>query len=73
MLIQLRSMSEAVRLGRLLAKQGVRADIVQTPAAMRRGGCGYSLEIRRSDQSLAERTAKQNGLHILGIDGSRQK
>lgn len=73
MLIQLRSMSEAVRLGKLLAKQGVRASVVQTPATMRRGGCGYSLEIKRSDQSLAERTAMQNGLRILGIDGSGQR
>lgn len=73
MLIQLRSMSEAVRLGKLLAKRGVRARVVQTPATMRQGGCGYSLEIKRSDQSLAERTAMQNGLRILGIDGSWQR
>lgn len=70
MLIQLQSMSEAVRLGRTLGKQGIRAGVVQTPASMRRGGCGYSLRIPSAVLAKAEKTAQEMGLHILGIDGS---
>lgn len=70
MLIQLQSMSEAVRLGRTLGKKGIRAEIRQTPASMRRGGCGYSLRIPEEALSAAEMTAQRMGLHILGIDGS---
>jgi len=68
MLMQLQSMSEAVRLSRALWKKGVRAEIVQTPSAMRRGGCGYSLRLSGEALSAAEHTAQKMGLHVLGID-----
>lgn len=70
MLIQLQSMSEAVRLRRALLQQGVQTSIVQTPASMRHGGCGYSLHVARSTQSVAEKIAEEKGLRIVGIYGS---
>lgn len=70
MLIQLQSMSEAVRLGRSLWKKGIRAEVRQTPVNMRRGGCGYSLQIEGKSLSAAEMTAKKMGISILSIDGS---
>ncbi len=70
MLIQLQSMSEAVRLWRALGEKGIRAEVRQTPASMRRGGCGYSVRLPENALSVAEMTAQKMGLHILGIDGS---
>ncbi len=70
MLIQVQSMTDAVRIKKILAAKGMRANVVQTPSGMRRGGCGYSVQIPETALSMAEQAARAAGVRILGVQRS---
>ena len=67
MVIGVRSMTDAIRLKNLLAKKGIRGDIVQTAGAKSRGGCAYALQVPPAALSEAENTARLAGITLLGV------
>ena len=69
MLIQVQSMTEAVKMRKKLRQRGIPSAVVQTPPAARRGGCGYSREVSESALSKVEEIAEGLGVHILGVLG----
>ncbi len=67
MLIQVQSMTEAVRIRKRLRQKGIVSFVVQTPPPHRRGGCGYSLKISENSLSAVEEAAREMGVRILGV------
>lgn len=67
MLIQVRSMTDATRLNRILGQSGVRGKIIQTPGKNRNAGCNFSIQIQNSDLSKAEKAAKKADIPILSV------
>ena len=68
MSVQVRSMTEAVRIREMLLRKGISVKVIQTPAALRSGGCGYSLVIRPEDLSELEKAAEKIGSRILSLE-----
>ena len=68
--VQVRSMTEAVRIKQMLAKKGIPSKVIQTPQSMRQGGCGYSLQIRPEALKEAELAAAAIGSRILSVQRS---
>ncbi len=66
--VQVRSMTEAVRIRNALMKKGIGAKVIQTPLSMRQGGCGYSLVIRPEALGETENTAAKAGIRILSVE-----
>ncbi len=65
--VQVRSMTEAVRIKQMLAAKGITAKVIQTPLSMRQGGCGYSLVIRPEALEEAEKAALATKSRILSV------
>ena len=65
--VQVRSMTEAVRIREILLKKGIPVKVIQTPLSMRQGGCGYSLVIKPESLAETERTAEEIGSRILSV------
>lgn len=65
--VQVRSMTEAVRIRERLLKKGIGVRVIQTPLSMRQGGCGYSLVISPEALSETERIALEIGSRILSV------
>ncbi len=70
MLIQVQSMTDAVRMKRHLGKKGIRAEVVQSPSSVPRAGCSFSVRVPAASSALAENVAKEAGIRILGMQGS---
>jgi len=66
MLIQVRSMTDAVRIKKILATRKIKAAVVQTAGA-NRGGCGYALQVPDRALTAAEQAAQSLGIKILGV------
>lgn len=65
-LILFGSMTAMMRARDLLRKNGIRSATVRTPAAYRRGSCGYSLRVSR-DIDRAVGMLKQQRIPVLGV------
>lgn len=62
------SITTAMRLARLLEHTcGVAADVVHTPAAIKNGGCSYSVRVRRVSASRVRDVAAEYGVNVRGI------
>ncbi len=66
MRIQVRSMTDAVRIKKVLATRKIGATVIQTAGA-NRGGCGYALQVPDAALPAAEQAAKALGIQILGV------
>lgn len=49
-LIAMRSLTQALKMKDLLAKNGIRAQLIRTPGGNGSGGCGYSLLVTEKTQ-----------------------
>ncbi len=67
MLLQVASMTDAVRMKKKLRQMGMPSEVVQTPPRARRGGCGYSVRIQEKALQPAETAAREIGVRILGV------
>lgn len=64
MLATLASLTSANRIKRAMNEFGVYISIVQTPHALAKEGCGYSLRFDDSAKTLVESTASDLGIKI---------
>ncbi len=71
--VQVRSMTEAVRIKQMLAAKGIPAKVIQTPLSMRQGGCGYSLQLQPQALEEAEKAAEKAKIRILSVQRSRRE
>ena len=64
-LILFRSMTAVMKGRELLRRNGINSKIIRTPSKLRKGACGYSLQIgRRFDE--AERIIREKGISVAG-------
>ncbi|MBE7063546.1 MAG: DUF3343 domain-containing protein [Ruminococcaceae bacterium] len=70
MLIQVQSVTDAVRMKKYLRNRGIRAEVIQSPSSVRGGSCNFAVRVPASASSSAEKTARESGVVILGIMGS---
>lgn len=59
------SMTAVMKARELLRRHGIRAMTVRTPAALRRGSCGYSLRVPHRYEQAAE-LIKQHNISFVG-------
>ena len=60
LLITIGAITTASRFARLLErKAGVNAAVTQTPSALNKGGCSYSVKIKRADLESARRISAE--------------
>lgn len=70
MLIQVQSVTDAVRMKKYLRNRGIRAEVVQSPPSSRGGACSFAVRVPAAASSAAEKAARESGVRILGIMGS---
>lgn len=64
-LIMVSSITYAMKGRQILAKYGIRSDIVRTPSQIRGNSCGYSLYVpTRTDE--AQRILESAGIRVAG-------
>lgn len=59
MLATVPSQTSAARLKKSLASAGIKSNITQTPSALTKEGCGYSLRFEDKHRSVVEQAAKE--------------
>ena len=64
MLATLASSTSANRLKRRLNELGIHSVVLQTPHALTKEGCGYSLRFDESTKEIVEKTAFDMGIKI---------
>ena len=67
MLVTLASSTTAMRIKRYLEKEGISARVVQTPKALSRGGCGYSLLVPESAKETVLNGAAMLTVRVRGM------
>lgn len=68
MYIVIGSVTTATRLARILEKTiGVPASVTHTPAAIKSGGCSYSVRINDSSLGAVRKVVDEYGINIKGI------
>ncbi len=64
MLATVASSTSAGRLKRKLLEFGVTSSVIQTPHALTKDGCGYSLRFDEESMMIVEKTAVELGIKI---------
>ncbi len=64
-LIVFNNMTYLMKAKELLRKNDIRSRTVRTPSSLRRGSCGYSLQVN-SDYERAYRLIKDSGIPMTG-------
>ena len=64
-LVMFKSITSAIKARELLARQGIRSEIIKTPKRKTDSGCGFSLFIPNS-YSRAVKILKNSGIPISG-------
>lgn len=68
MYIVIGSVTTATRLARIFERSfGVPASVAHTPAAIKNGGCSYSVRINGVSADRAKQIIKNYGINIKGI------
>lgn len=67
MLVRLTSVTEAVKIKKILRNMGIMADIVKAPSKMDGGGCGYALKFKKEYFPYIEKTANNAGIKIKNV------
>ena len=68
MYIVIGSVTTATRLARLIERNaGVPADVARTPAAIKNGGCSYSVRVNGISADNVRSIIKDYGVNIKGI------
>lgn len=77
MLASVSSSTSAVRIKRKLYESGIYSSVIQTPKALTKDGCGYSLSFDEPAKSQVEKAAAELGIKIrafyLESDNSGKK
>lgn len=64
MLATVASLTAANRIKRKSSEYGVFSSVIQTPIALAKDGCGYSLRFDDSAKSIVENSAESLGIRI---------
>lgn len=67
MLVVLSSATSAERLKKLLMKQKIHSEVVQTPKSISSGGCGYSLRISDMYADTVQKAADELHIAVKGF------
>ena len=66
-LIMFGSVTPMTRARELLRRHGIRGVTVRTPAALRRGSCGYSLRLPAGDADSAAELLRRSRIPFNGV------
>lgn len=70
-MLKIGSVNNAVMLKKLIEKSGLDAYVVRTPPELNKGGCSYSVKIRKNILDTAKSICHRNHIHIKGIYADR--
>lgn len=64
MLATVASSTSANRIKRRLSEFGIHSSVIQTPQALTKEGCGYSLRFDENSRKIVQKTAIELGIKI---------
>ena len=77
MLATVASMTSANRIKRCAGEQGITAAVIQTPLALTKEGCGYSVRFNDSSRKIIDSCAQELNIkirsHFLEIETNGEK